>query len=68
MYIVLFCSGGYIDRGHEDRQTDRQIFYLHLYKVHHLHTCIIHNCIIVWGPFCWKCVRGKSYTYTYTMR
>jgi hypothetical protein len=25
-------------------------------------------CIIVWGPFCWKCVRVKSYTYTCTVR
>jgi hypothetical protein len=31
---------------------------------HHLHTCYI----IVRGPFCWKCIRVKSYTNTCTVR
>jgi hypothetical protein len=26
------------------------------------------NCVISWGPFCWKCVRIKSYTYTWTVQ
>jgi hypothetical protein len=36
-----------------------------IYKLRNKDWGLNKSCIIVWGPFCWKCVRVKLYTFIY---